>query len=62
VHNTLLFAKPQKSVLYAPFKSIPTPTWFATEAHKALKVFPLLCEYEAKPSLRKIPGIVRAAL
>jgi acyl-CoA reductase-like NAD-dependent aldehyde dehydrogenase len=33
VHNTNLFDHPQKSVLWAPFRIRPTPSWFA--GHKA---------------------------
>jgi acyl-CoA reductase-like NAD-dependent aldehyde dehydrogenase len=35
VHNSYLFDHPQKSVLYAPFRIMPTPTWFAN--HKSLR-------------------------
>jgi len=58
VHNTLMFAHPQKSVLRAPFHSIPTPTWFASEVAKGRKVFPKLVQFEASPSPLKVPGIL----
>lgn len=62
VHNTLMFASPQKSVLRAPFRSTPTPTWFVSEANKACKVFPKLVQFEASPSFLKVPGILWAAI
>jgi len=62
VHNSLMFAQPQKSVLRASFKGTPTPTWFASEYSKARKVFPKLVKFEANPSLLKVPGILWAAL
>jgi acyl-CoA reductase-like NAD-dependent aldehyde dehydrogenase len=62
VHNTLMFARPQKSVLRAPFRSTPTPTWFASELGKGRKVFPKLVQFEAHPSPLKVPGIMWAAL
>lgn len=62
VHNTLMFARPQKSVVRAPFRSIPTPPWFVTRGNVARKVFPKLVQFEAAPALWKVPGIVWAAL
>lgn len=62
VHNTLMFARPQKSVLRAPFRSSPTPTWFASEGAKGRKVFPKLVQFEASPSPFKVPGILWSAL
>jgi acyl-CoA reductase-like NAD-dependent aldehyde dehydrogenase len=62
VHNTLMFTHPQKSVLRAPFHSTPTPTWFASESAKGSKVFPKLVQFEASPSLLKVPGILWSAI
>ncbi|HLL77909.1 MAG TPA: aldehyde dehydrogenase family protein, partial [Ktedonobacteraceae bacterium] len=62
VHNTLLFSHPQKSVVRAPFRVFPKPTWFVTQARKSLKVFPKLVEFEAAPSPLKVPGIIWAAV
>ncbi len=62
VHNTLMFAHPQKSILRAPFRSIPIPTWFASEAAKGRKVFPKLVQFEANPSPLKVPGILWSAI
>lgn len=62
VHNTLMFSRPQKSVLRAPFRSTPTPPWFVTRGNVARKIFPKLVSLEASPSLTKVPGILWAAL
>ncbi|HEU5381141.1 MAG TPA: aldehyde dehydrogenase family protein [Ktedonobacteraceae bacterium] len=62
VHNSLMFTHPQKSVLRAPFRSTPTPTWFVSEYGKAVKVFPKLVQFEASPSPLKVPGIIKAAM
>ncbi len=62
VHNTLMFSQPQKSVLRAPFRTIPTPPWFATRGSIASKLFPKLTEMEASPSPWKVPSIALAAL
>jgi hypothetical protein len=62
VHNTLMFSRPQKSVIRGPFRSWLTPPWFVTQGKVARKVFPKLVDFEAKPSVRRIPGIMWAAI
>jgi hypothetical protein len=62
VHNTLMFSRPQKSVLRAPFRSSPTPPWFVTRGKTALKVFPKLVDLEVSPSPWKAPGILWSAI
>lgn len=62
VHNTLMFSRPQKSVLWGPFRSALTPPWFVTQGKIARKVFPKLVAFEAAPSPLKVPGIMAAAL
>ncbi len=62
VHNTLMFSRPQKSVLWGPFRSMLTPPWFATHGKTARKLFPKLVAFEAAPSPLKVPGIMAAAL
>ncbi len=62
VHNTLMFSRPQKSVVHAPFKIVPTPPWFVTQGKKGAKVFERLSMLEAAPSPMKVPGILAAAL
>jgi acyl-CoA reductase-like NAD-dependent aldehyde dehydrogenase len=61
VHNSYLFDRPQKSVVYAPFRIFPTPAWFAT--HKNLRgMARQLLKFEAYPTWRNLPGVVMAAL
>lgn len=62
VHNTLMFDRPEKSVLHAPFRTTPTPPWFATRGKVASKLFLNLVEFEASPSLWKVPGILWTAV
>ena len=62
VHNTLMFSRPQKSVLRGPFRSLLTPPWFVSQGKIASRLFPKLVAFEAAPSPWKVPGIVRAAL
>ncbi|HEY0512678.1 MAG TPA: aldehyde dehydrogenase family protein [Thermoanaerobaculia bacterium] len=60
VHNTLMFDRPQKTVVQAPFYVWPKPVWFAT--HKtAHRLAPKLYEFEAAPSLAKLPAILGLA-
>jgi Aldehyde dehydrogenase family len=62
VHNTLMFSRPQKSVLWAPFRSALTPPWFVTRGKIARTLFPKLVAFEAAPSPLKVPGSMAAAL
>lgn len=62
VHNALMFGNPQKTVIRAPFRSMPKPPWFAFQGKAASKVFPKLTAFEADPSPLKVPGIVASAL
>lgn len=62
VHNTLMFSRPQKSVLRGPFRSVPTPPWFVSHGRTATKLFPRLVAFEAAPSPLKVPGILWAAV
>ncbi|WP_165423264.1 aldehyde dehydrogenase family protein [Ktedonosporobacter rubrisoli] len=62
VHNTLMFSRSQKTVLRAPFRSIPTPPWFVTRGKAARKVFARLTSMEATPSVLQIPAILWDAL
>jgi len=73
VHNSLLFDKPQKSVVRAPFYPyprglvhgqpalLPVPPWFVTHRH-AQKVGERLTGFESDHALRRVPGIFAAAL
>ena len=62
VHNTLMFSRPQKSVLRGPFRGIPTPPWFVTRGKMARKLFPKLTEFEAEPSPWKVPELMWSAM
>lgn len=61
VHNAYLLDHPQKSVLRAPFKIMPTPAWFAD--HKNSETLGRrMTEFEAKPSPLRVPSVIAAAL
>ncbi len=73
VHNSLLFDRPQKSVVRAPFRPfprsvghgrptlLPKPPWFVSHRH-ARDVTERLTRFEAHRSARHVPGILVAAL
>jgi hypothetical protein len=61
VHNTYLFDRPQKSVVYAPFRIFPTPAWFATHKN-LLGMAKHLLKFEAYPTWQNLPAVVMAAL
>jgi acyl-CoA reductase-like NAD-dependent aldehyde dehydrogenase len=61
VGNAYLFDRPQKSVIRGPFVARPAPAWFATNLH-ANDVATRVLDFEVRPSWRKVPGLVRAAL
>lgn len=61
VHNTLMFDRPQKSVVYAPFKAWPKPPWF-TRHKTAGELGRRLVAFERDPSPLKLPGIFTKAL
>ncbi len=61
VHNTLMFSRVQKSVVRGPFRAWPTPPWFPT-CRTAHVVARRLTEFETRPSLLKVPGILTAAV
>ncbi len=48
VHNSLMFSKAQKTVLYGPFRLSPKPVWFATNK-AANKLAPKAARFEAHP-------------
>ena len=61
VHNTLMFERPQKSVLHGPFVVKPKPAWFV--GHRSShRVARRLVAFEAHPSLWRIPAIAAAAV
>jgi acyl-CoA reductase-like NAD-dependent aldehyde dehydrogenase len=73
VHNSLLFDRPQKSVVRAPFfpyprsfshgsaTLLPTPPWFVTHRH-AHQVGERLTRFEVDHAAWRVPGIFLAAL
>ena len=62
VHNTLMFDRPQKTVMRAPFRSTPTPPWFVTHGRAGRAVFRKLADFEMNPSPGKVPSIVISAI
>ncbi len=73
VHNALMFDKPERTVVTAPFRPfprnllsgglslLPRPPWFVTN-RKADKLGELLTRFEHKPGILKIPRIFLNAL
>lgn len=73
VHNTFLFDKPQKTVIYGPFRVLPRawvhgdfnlmpkPVWFVTNktAHITAK---RITKFAVNPGFKHLPGIFLAAL
>ena len=61
VHNTLMFDRPLKTVLRAPFVVRPKPAWFVTH-RRAHIVGRRMAAFEASPSMWRLPGIAVPAL
>ena len=61
VGNTLMFDRPQKSVVRGPFRARPKPPWFATSSGQ-YEVMRKFVAFEADPSASKIPGLLLAAV
>lgn len=61
VHNALMFDRPQKSVIYGPFKVFPKPAWFITNKQTD-NVAKKMLEVEMNPSLLKVPSLLWSAL
>ena len=61
VGNTLMFDRPQKSVVRAPFRFSPKPTWFVGNRQQ-FELHRRLTRFEAGPSWGQIPGMLWAAL
>lgn len=62
VHNTLMFSKLQKTVLYAKFREKPKPIAFVSRGKVIRSMGPLLVDLMAAPSVWKLPRILRTAL
>lgn len=61
VGNSFLFSGVQKSVVRGPFVARPAPAWFVTNT-QAHVVLTKLLHFEARPSWRKVPSLLVAAL
>ena len=61
VHNTYLLTNTEKTVLRAPFRTMPKPPWYVTH-RRCHEVFGQLTRFEAAPSPAKLPGIFWAAM
>jgi hypothetical protein len=62
VHNSLMFSRPQKSVMRCSFRVMPPPPWFATRGRAGREVFQRLTYLEQSPSMAKIPALAIAAM
>ena len=62
VHNTLMFSKPQKTVVYAKFREKPKPIAFPSRGKAIRSLGPLLVNLMAAPSPWKLPRLLWTAL
>jgi acyl-CoA reductase-like NAD-dependent aldehyde dehydrogenase len=62
VHNTLMFSKPQKTVMYAKFRETPKPIGFVSRGKVLRRLAPLLVDLMAQPNPWKLPRILWTAL
>ena len=61
VHNTYMFSKAERSVLWGPFRPLPKPPWWATHRFPH-RIGPELVSFECSPSPLKLPRIFWWAL
>jgi len=69
VHNSLMFDKPEKTVLYGPFRTLPRalnlspprPPWFVTNT-TANSTMKRITKFAVKPQIIRLPGILISAL
>ena len=61
VHNTYMFDRPQKSVMWGPFRVFPRPLWFI-DNDKSVAVGRKMTYFYADPSLARLPGILWSGL
>jgi hypothetical protein len=61
VHNTLMFARVEKTVIRAPFRAWPKPVWFGTH-RTARRLAPMLVRFEANPSLLRLAAMLPRAV
>jgi acyl-CoA reductase-like NAD-dependent aldehyde dehydrogenase len=62
VHNTLMFSKPQKTVMYAKFRETPKPIGFVSRGKVLRRLAPLLVDLISQPDPWKLPRILWTAL
>jgi hypothetical protein len=62
VFNPFMFARPQKTVLRAPFRIKPLPVWFASRAGKDPELGRRLVSFEAAPGLRSLLPLLWSGL
>lgn len=60
VHNTYMFERAQKSVMYGPFTQPLKPLWFPT-SRTSHKGFRQIVRLEADPSPLRLPALIAAA-
>ncbi len=61
VHNSLMFSRPEKTVIRSPFRAFPKPPWFPSHRDdRALAE--TLTRFEASPSPLRLPGVFWHAL
>jgi acyl-CoA reductase-like NAD-dependent aldehyde dehydrogenase len=61
VHNTLMFSKPQKTVVYAKFREKSKPVSFPSRGKECRILGPQVVDLMAAPSLWKLPRIAKTA-
>ena len=61
VGNAFMLTHTQKSVVRGPFRASPKPAWFITAKNTRATMQKVL-DFDAKPSLAKLPGLIAAAL
>lgn len=61
VHNSYLFDRPQKSVIWGPFKVTPKPAWFVSNKVSHILGKKML-DFEHSPSAVKLASVATSAL
>ncbi len=61
VHNSLMFDRPEKSVIKGPFRVFPKPPWFVTNRNTH-RIARRLTAFEHDPSFLKFIGVIKEAL
>lgn len=61
VHNTFLFDKPEKSVIYGPFRVFPKPPWFVTNKNTD-QIGMRLVDFEQSPRFLAFLRLVKESM